>query len=243
MLLSNNIILITGGATGIGFALAERLIRHRNTIIICGRSEAALDHARKALPGLITRRCDLSDPADRMALVDWITEAFPGFNVLINNAGIQVARDLTEPLSNESVIEEIAVNLAVPVLLTSDLVPLMRRSRSPAVINVTSGLAFCPLSAVPVYCASKAALHAYTMSLRWQLRDLSIKVIEVAPPIVDTPLGGDANDRRGGQPVLSPAEFADEVIAQLAAGREEVLVGLSIGLRQKGEMLFDSINA
>jgi uncharacterized oxidoreductase len=243
MKLTDNTILITGGATGIGFALAEALVARGNTVIVCGRSEESLAGARSKRPELLTRRCDVTDPPSRSEMVAWLEEAHPELNMLVNNAGVQFPHDLTDRVSDAAVSSEVAVNLIAPILLVSDLLPLLRRQPSATIVNVTSGLAFAPLADIPVYCATKAALHSYTLSLRHQLKGTPIAVIEVAPPIVDTELGGASRGgRTDGQPVLSPEAFVREVMPQLADGRDEVLVGLSIGTRKQGEALFGRMN-
>jgi len=140
-------------------------------------------------------------------------------------------------------VSEVTVNLIAPILLISDLLPALRNQKEATIVNVTSGLAFAPLAAIPVYCATKAALHSYTLSLRHQLKSTGIAVVEMAPPIVDTGLGGASRGTRtDGQTILSPEAFAEQALPQLEEGRDEVLVGLSIATRQQGEALFARMN-
>ena len=242
MNLTNNTILITGGAAGIGFALARALALRGNRVIICGRNQAALDSAQAQVPELVTRVCDLNDSASRDALVGWLRAAHPDLNVLVNNAGVQYRRQLVEPDALDGLELEVATNFTAPVLLIGALLPTLQRHPS-VIINVSSGLAFAPMADVPVYCATKAALHSYTLSLRHQLRHTSVRVVEMAPPIVDTGLGGGA--RSSGTASASAAKSPADIIgalAQLATGQDEVLVGLSAGSRKMGEALFARMN-
>ena len=177
MNLTNNTILITGGAAGIGFALARALALRGNRVIICGRNQAALDSAQAQVPELVTRVCDLNDSASRDALVGWLRAAHPDLNVLVNNAGVQYRRQLVEPDALDGLELEVATNFTAPVLLIGALLPTLQRNPS-VIINVSSGLAFAPMADVPVYCATKAALHSYTLSLRQQLRHTGVRVVE-----------------------------------------------------------------
>ena len=243
MNLSANTILITGGATGIGFALARQLSQHGNRVIICGRSEEALLKAQAAVPALITHVCDVTDTSSRQAMVNWLGAAHPELNVVINNAGIQLRRDFKDDDALEKLEQEIAINFTAPIRLISELLPQLRRQPQAVIVNVTSALAFAPLAGVPVYCATKAAMHAYTLSLRHQLKALGIRVVEMAPPLVDTDLGGEnriANTRA--QPMISPEDFAADALAQLENDQDEVLVGQAAGARKMGETLFARMN-
>jgi uncharacterized oxidoreductase len=159
---SNNKILITGGATGIGFGLAERFIREKNKVIICGRRESALSEASVKLPYVVTKACDLSAQSDREELYKWISNEHGDLNVLVNNAGIQ---QWMSPLDNnffQRAKEEITINIEAPVHLTSLFLNL--RSLD-TIMNVTSGLSFVPLTRAPVYCATKAFLPRLSMIL------------------------------------------------------------------------------
>ncbi|KQQ78166.1 oxidoreductase [Xanthomonas sp. Leaf131] len=243
MNLTSNTILITGGATGIGFALARALAEQGNTVIICGRSAAALRQAKDTLPALITQVCDITDIASRRALVDWLQAHHPHCNVLINNAGVQRHRDFTGSDAAVDLDQEIAINLTAPIHLIAELLPLLKQQAHAAIINVSSGLAFSPMADVPVYCASKAALHSFTLSLRHQLKQSTVRVIEIAPPIVDTGLGG--GTRSAGtatRNMMSAEQFATEAITQLEAGKHEVLIGISAETRRLGEALFERMN-
>ncbi|HEX2639173.1 MAG TPA: SDR family oxidoreductase, partial [Pyrinomonadaceae bacterium] len=182
--LSGNTILITGGASGIGLAMAERFSARDNNVIICGRREDKLREAAEQVPGLKWRVCDVADPAEREDLGKWAVSEFPELNVLVNNAGIQRRVDLTEPENWQVTESEIAINLDAPIHFSGLLYPHLAHRPAAAILNVTSGLSFVPLANVPVYCATKAALHSFTLSLRYQLAETNVEVIEVIPPAV-----------------------------------------------------------
>ncbi len=223
MELSGNTALVTGGATGIGLAIARRLLAAGSRVIVCGRREEALRAAAAAHPGLVTRVCDVASEGEREALAAWVTAEHPELNVLVNNAGVQRRLQLAagEPWSDTR--QEIAINFDAPVHLTLRLLPHLRARPDAAVVNVTSGLAFVPLAGVPVYCATKAALRSFTLSLRYQLVGSSVRVVEVIPPAVDTDLGGPGLHTFG-----APLdEFADAVMARLAAGELEIAYGMA----------------
>lgn len=241
--LTGNTILITGGATGIGLALARRL-SEGNQVIICGRSEAALHQAKIEVPTLVSRVCDVADAASRRAMVEWLQAEHPSLNMLINNAGVQARRDFTADPAIDTLDQEVAINLTAPIHLIAELLPTLRQQGESCIINVTSGLAFSPMADVPVYCATKAAFHSFTLSLRHQLKATGVRVIELAPPIVDTGLGGGTrSDGAASRMMVTPEQFASEVLAQLAEGKDEVLVGIAVQTRQMGEALFERMNS
>jgi uncharacterized oxidoreductase len=220
MKLSNNKILITGGASGIGLGLTERFIRENNTVIICGRREEALQEAKDKFPSVITRVCDLSVESDRIALYEWVAENHSDLNVLVNNAGIQNWMNITDDNFYQRSANEINTNVLAPLHLTTLFINL--RSLD-TVINVTSGLAFVQLTKVPVYCATKAFFHSFTLSLRYMLRSKNIEVIEMIPPALNTDLGG--KGLHDGQPPV--ADFIDAVFQQMKAGKTELTFGFS----------------
>ncbi|WP_027548177.1 SDR family oxidoreductase [Bradyrhizobium sp. WSM2254] len=243
MKLTGNIILITGGATGIGFALARSLSEKGNQVIVCGRNEAALRKAQGEAPALVIRVCDVADAESRRSMVEWLKTSHPNLNVLINNAGVQHRRDFNDDPASDNLDQEVAINLTAPIHLITELLPALKRQEQAFIINVSSGLAFSPMADVPVYCATKAALHSFTLSLRHQLKATGIRVIELAPPIVDTGLGG--NTRSEGtayRMMVSPEEFATETLAQLEADKDEILVGISVETRRLGEAMFERMN-
>lgn len=237
MNLSNNTILITGGASGIGLALAERLHAAGNTVLICGRDAAKLQAAAERLPGLRTLVCDVAQPAERERLAAWATTECPQLNVLLNNAGIQRQVQLADTSEDwVTRASEIAINLEAPIHLCALLTSHLQQQASPVIINVSSGLGFVPLARVPIYSATKAALHSYTQSLRWQLAGTPVQVVEVIPPAVHTELGG--TDHSFGVPL---AEYADSVLQGLAAGQLEVTYGFSAAASQAPRAALDAM--
>ncbi|MBK7357685.1 MAG: SDR family NAD(P)-dependent oxidoreductase [Saprospiraceae bacterium] len=220
MKLSNNKILVTGGASGIGLGLTERFIQENNTVIICGRREATLQEVKDKFPSVITKVCDLSLEADRFELYNWVSEHHPDLNVLVNNAGIQNWMNISDSDFYSKSINEININVVAPIHLTTQFINL---NNLDTIINVTSGLAFVQLSKVPVYCATKASLHSFTLSLRHMLKDKNIEVIEMIPPALNTDLGG--KGLHDGQPPVSA--FINAVFQQMKEGKTELTFGFS----------------
>ena len=189
MEITGNTILITGGATGIGLALAEVFITAGNTVIICGRKENKLKQAKAKFSQIHTMVCDLSKEEERESLCASIKNNFTNLNILVNNAGIQNIIAFKKGTEEVPAIEsEIAINLVAPIYLSACLVPFLFTKKEAAIINLSSSLGFVPKANKPVYCATKAAIHSFSLSLRHQLKDTSIKVFEVIPPMVDTGL-------------------------------------------------------
>ena len=240
---SGNTLLITGGTSGIGLAFAEEFLQLGNKVIICGRRADRLKHLAQKHPGLITRECDLADTQQREELATWVLKHHSDTNVLMNNAGVQLTLDMTTPVDPDKVRSEMEINFIAPVHLASLFAPHLSSRADAAIINISSGLAFTPLAFMPVYCATKAALHSVTLSLRYQLRNTGIKVFEIAPPSTDTELGhdrrADKSQTHGGIPV---AEFLAEAMEALKNDMLEAPIGQSKGLRAKREELFETIN-
>jgi uncharacterized oxidoreductase len=220
MNLSNNKILITGGASGIGLGLTERFIKDNNTVIICGRREEVLNEVAAKFPSVITKVCDLSVEAERAELYNWIAENHADLNVLVNNAGIQNWMKVDDVDFMEKANAEVTTNILAPIHLTNLFLGL---SSLNTIINVTSGLAFVQLTKVPVYCATKAFFHSFTQSLRYSLQSRNIEVIEMIPPALNTDLGG--KGLHDGQP--SVADFVEAVFQQMAEGKQELTFGFS----------------
>ncbi len=223
MNISGNTILITGGGSGIGQALASALHGEGNTVIITGRRQGTLEATVAAHPGMSFAVIDVEDPAAIRAFAATITADHPALNVLINNAGVMVAEDLLADPFDLAVAETtIATNILGPIRLTAVLLPHLRRQPRATVVNVTSGLAFVPLAATPTYSATKAAMHSYSQSLRHQLKDTSVEVLELAPPAVATDLMPGHADNPNSMPL---AAYTDEVMSLLEAGNaDEILV-------------------
>lgn len=220
MKLSNNKILITGGASGIGLGLTERFIQENNTVIICGRRETALKEVQDKFPSVITKVCDLSVEEQRNELYEWVSKNHPDLNVLVNNAGIQNWMNISDAEFYQKANNEIQTNVIAPV----HLITLFANLKSlDTIINVTSGLAFVQLSKVPVYCATKAFFHSFTLSLRHMLKSKDIEVIEIIPPALNTDLGG--KGLHDGQPPVS--EFINAVFQQMKEGKTELTFGFS----------------
>jgi len=224
---TNNKILITGGASGIGLALAERFIENGNTVIICGRRETALKEASVKLPSVITRVCDLSIDTERERLFKWISEEHPDLNVLVNNAGIQQWMSISDSDFFTRAKEEITINIEAPVHLTY----LFQNLKSlTTIMNVTSGLSFAPLIKTPVYSGTKAFFHSFTVSLRQLLKSKNIEVIEIIPPALNTDLGG-----KGIHDFAPPVSgFIESIFKQLEEGKTELTYGFTEQVSQAG---------
>ena len=243
-----NIILITGGATGIGFSLAEVFINAGNEVIICGRRENKLKEAKNKLPQIHTKVCDLSQEKERESLYKWVNSHFKNLNILINNAGIQRMVNLrkgTRDLFNGE--DEIEINLTAPINLSAYFIPLFLKQKESAIINISSGLGFVPIAAMPVYCATKSAIHSFSLSLRHQLRDTSIKVFEIIPPIVDTELDKGARGERGQEDGgIPPFKVAQATLKALKNDEYEIAIGMAenlrMGARKNPDQTFQNIN-
>jgi len=242
---TGNTVLITGGATGIGFAFAEDLVKTGNEVIICGRREHLLKEAKEKLPQIHIRICDVSNEKERDDLYQWVISNFKDINVLINNAGIQRTIDLkkgTQDLFSGE--DEIDTNLKACIFLSAYFIPYFLKKKEAAIVNVSSGLGFIPRAAFPVYCATKAALHSFSLSLRHQLSETSIKVFEVIPPAVDTELN--KVGRKGQHIGITPAEVAKVALEAFGKDEYEVAVGMAqnlrMGARTNPEEAFQGIN-
>jgi uncharacterized oxidoreductase len=239
----NNTILITGGTSGIGLAFAEEYLKRGNKVIICGRRAERLKQLKEKHPTLIIRECDIEVAVQREYLHNWIVENHPDTNILMNNAGIQLLADLTKPVELDRIYSEVETNLIAPIHLSSLFAKHLSTKADAAIMNVSSGLAFAPIAFMPVYCATKAAIHSITMSLRYQLKNTSVKVFEIIPPSVDTELGhqrrSDKTQSHGGIPI---AEFLPEAMMAIENDVLEAAIGQSKGLRAKREEMFDIMN-
>ncbi|QHL87606.1 SDR family NAD(P)-dependent oxidoreductase [Nibribacter ruber] len=219
MKLAGNTVLITGGASGIGLAIAQRFLQAGSTVLVCGRREDKLQEAQQQHPQLHTRVCDVARESDRIDLVHWATQNFPHLNVLVNNAGIQRRVnpvETQEPWTETQ--QELAINLEAPIHLCMLFAEHLKQQQKAAIINVTSGLAFTPAAFAPIYCATKAALHSFTVSLRFLLSKTNVEVLEIVPPAVNTDLGG-VGLHNFGEPLDA---FADSVMQRLDQGELEV---------------------
>jgi len=227
MKISNNTILITGGATGIGLGLTERFIQENNTVIICGRRASALKEVSDKFPSVVTLVCDLSLKQERVKLFDRISAEYPNLNVLINNAGIQNWMAVTDDDFFERAKEELSVNIEAPLHLTSLFIKLKSLT---TIMNVTSGLSFIPLTKAPVYSATKSFFHSFTLSLRHLMKSKNIEVIELIPPALNTDLGG-----KGLHDTAPPVkDFIEAIFEQLKQGKQELTFGFSEAMSKAG---------
>lgn len=220
---TGNTILITGGGSGIGRALAEAFQRQGNQVVIAGRRRDALDAVVAANPGMQAAVLDIEDGASIPGFAADLVQRFPALNVVLHNAGIMRPEQLREG-GLDTAEHTIATNLLGPIRLNDALLPHLLAQPAATIMTVSSGLAFLPLAATPTYSATKAAIHSYTLSLRHQLKGSSVEVLELAPPYVQTELMG---EQQASDPRAMPlAEFIDEVMAIIAAGPEhgEILV-------------------
>jgi short-subunit dehydrogenase involved in D-alanine esterification of teichoic acids len=226
---TQNCILITGGSSGIGLALARRFVQLGNEVIITGRDADKLQQAQAELPTLHTFRGDLSCPKDLDGLVHYVEQHHPSLNVLINNASVQYNYEFgAEPNALYKVDYEVRTNLMAPLKLITLLLPLLTANADPAIVNVSSALGFVPKASAPVYDATKAGIHAFTKALRYQLSGRSecrttadaVQVMEVIPPLVDTPMT--AGRGRG---KITPEQLVDEFMTGWRSNQPEMRIG------------------
>jgi len=248
---TDNTILITGGGSGIGRALAAAFHALGNQVIISGRGQKALDETTAANPGMKSLTVDMTDPASIRSFAARLAEAYPSLNVLINNAGIMRPENLLaqpEDLSDAEVT--VMTNLLGPIRLTAALLPLLKKQPHATIMTVSSGLAFVPMTMTPTYCATKAAIHSYTQSLRYQLKETTVEVLELIPPYVATTLMGEhqAEDPRA----MPLGEFITEVmdILKTQPATTEICVKnvrplrfAAEGGQEKYEQVFQGLNA
>jgi uncharacterized oxidoreductase len=247
MNLTANTILITGGGSGIGRGLAEALHTLGNQVVIAGRRQSALDESTAANPGMKSLQLDIESPAAIRAFAARLSEDFPSLNILINNAGIMRVEKFLDQQPDLADAEAIVTtNLLGPIRLTAALLPHLQKQPRATIVNVSSGLAFLPLALTPTYCATKAAIHSYTQSLRYQLRATQIEVLELIPPYVDTDLMSGASDPRA----MPLDKFIAEVMEILKSQPTpaEICVENVKGLRfaaEKGkyDAIFNGLNA
>ena len=225
MELTGHIILITGGSAGIGLAVAQKFIELGNEVIVTGRRQSKLDEVKALHPKLHTIQSDVADPAAIAALAADVKRRFPKLDVLMNNAGVFNMRNLRAPSSDlAGLTTEIEINVNGMIRMTSALVDLIAANKG-TIINVSSALAFVPLTSAPIYSASKAAIHSYTTSLRFQLRDAGVRVVELMPPLVRTEMITDMSE--GDFKVITTDVLVAAAFKALKGGALEIRVGQS----------------
>ena len=238
-----NTILITGGGSGIGRGLAEAFHALGNTVIVAGRRKELLNEVVAANPGMQAEAVDLQDAAALAKFAGQLTEKYPALNVVIHNAGIMKVEDASAGLDPATIASTIATNLSAPLQLTAALLPHLKTQAEATIMTVTSGLAFVPMALTPTYCATKAAIHSWSESLRYQLRDTSVRVIELAPPYVQTELMG---AHQASDPNAMPLEeFLAETMELLNTQPEakEILVKRVYPLRFAGDFNQEKFDA
>ncbi|AWV01581.1 short-chain dehydrogenase [Burkholderia sp. JP2-270] len=227
MKLSGNTVFITGGTSGIGRALAIALERRGNKVIVAGRRKALLDEIAKLHPNIDTVELDVGDGAQIRAVAARLIDRYPALNVVINNAGIMPFDDAGGPLDDAQAVRLVDTNLLGPVRVSAAFVEHLKRQPDATIINNSSVLAYVPLASTALYSATKAAIHSYTLSQRFALRDTGVRVLEIAPPWVDTDLV-----HKSGDPRAMPVDaFVAETLALLETATTEVVVEAARPLR------------
>ena len=238
MKLLGNTILITGGASGIGWELTQRLEKLGNTVLITGRDQAKLEKAKKALPKIHTFQSDVSDTKAIAQLHENVVKQFPELNFLVNNAGIMRSINLHDKAGDLlDITREIEINLCGPIRMVKQFLPHLKQKPEAAIVNVSSGLAFVPLPMSPVYCATKAALHSFTQSLRVQLKRTRVKVFELAPPATQTELLGDFNsDDMKGVSIMKVEDMVSAAIRGIESDQFEIRPGQANQLKMMSRL-------
>jgi len=231
MHMTNNTILITGGTSGIGYELARQLCE-KNTVIITGRNSEKLEKVKKELKNIHIFKSDVADPQEITALYEMISQSFPHLNILINNAGISKKINIHDENDFIHLTQEINTNLSGVIYMCNQFLPLLKRQKTAAIVNVSSALAFVPFSSIPVYSATKAALHSFTKSLRIQLKNSHVKVIELMPAITETPLLDEFEQSEKDKMVVMPvSQLAKIAIKKMGSGTLEIRPGQSNALK------------
>jgi len=227
MKLQSNTIFITGGTSGIGKGLAEAFHRLGNQVIISGRREDRLRSICAANPGMRHFVLDVTDLTSVRNTARKIIEEFPALNCVFNNSGMQRRHNFAsgKPIDDASMLAEIQTNLLGLIRVSAEFLPHLKNRQNATLLNVSSGLAFVPIALFPVYCATKAAVHSFSLSLRQQLRDSNVKVIELIPPYVATELGGVSEASAGALRQMPLDAFIAETMKELAGDAEEIAIG------------------
>ncbi|KQQ73189.1 hypothetical protein ASF73_11110 [Xanthomonas sp. Leaf131] len=242
MEISNNTVLITGGSSGIGLELARQLLRRGNTVVVTSRDKTTLAVVEQSQPGLRTIVCDVTELLSIEALKEKMLSDFPAVNVVINCAGVMRKINLHKQTSDlADVTKEIETNLKGTIWINQAFLPILKSKPHAAIVNVSSGLAFVPMAIAPIYCATKAGIHAYTRSLRLQLKRSTVQVFELAPPGTDTPLfsGDFTKEDVGGVKPMSVETLVNIALAGFRKDRLEIRPGLSNTLKMASRLAPD----
>lgn len=227
MQISRNVILITGGTSGIGLELVQQFYNLDNKLIVTSSNHENLDKLKIKFPHISTLTCDLGDSLSVRKLVDQCLTQYSDINIIINNAGIQNNYTWTVEKDGYKKIEnEIQINLTSPMQIIYGLLPILTTKPNSAIVNVSSGLAFAPKKSAPIYCATKSAIHNCTKALRYQLETTTVKVFEIIPPLVDT-----AMTKGRGKGKISPKQLVDEFIGNFKGDKFESNIGKTKLLR------------
>lgn len=243
MKLESKTALVTGGGSGIGLAISQELARNGVRVIICGRNLSKLEKAKKENPQFEISQCDITDDEQVKNLVESLKDKFGGIDLLINNAGMfgKVDYDRSD-ISFEIQRHEIDVDFTSPLRVIHYFLPMLKSKKEAAIVNVSSALAFVPLTLAPVYCASKAALHSWTRSFRFQMKESNIKVFELLPPLVETDMVEEFKDQK----MMQPEALAKDFIKGLLSDKYEITPGQSsqmkIMSRLAPNFIFKAVN-
>jgi uncharacterized oxidoreductase len=228
MKMNSNTIFITGGGSGIGQGLAEAFHKLGNQVIVGGRREQALKKLCGAHAGMRYYVLDVTDPSSIRSVAGKVVSDFPSLNCVVNNAGVQKYVDFSDgkQMDDAALLAEINTNVVGLIRVSAAFIPHLRKQDQAMLMNVSSGLAFVPLARFPVYCATKAAVHSFSVSLRQQLKESGVKVLELIPPYVETELGGGSKTRPSGAPIPMPLDqFISETMQELSGDSEEIAIG------------------
>jgi uncharacterized oxidoreductase len=240
MNLKGRTVLITGGSAGIGLAFALKFLELGNQVIVTGRRQAVLDQVKANYPKLHTIQSDVANPVQIAALAARVKADFPKLDVLMNNAGIMIHKNLKAPEADlAGLMTEMNINVGGVIGMTSAFIDILTVNKG-TVINVSSALAFVPLPSAPIYSATKAAIHSYTQSLRFQLQETGVEVVELMPPAVKTDLTGDLPE--GSLKLITTDELVKQSFASLRAGHLEIRPGQAKQLAFLRRLAPDFIN-
>jgi uncharacterized oxidoreductase len=241
MKITGRTILITGGSAGIGLAFALKFLELGNQVIVTGRRQTVLDEVKAKYPKLHTIQGDVADPAQIVSLATRVKAEYPRLDVLMNNAGIMLHKNLKVPATDlDGLMVEMNINLGGVIRMTSAFIVILTANKG-TVINVSSALAFVPLPSAPIYCATKAAIHSYTQSLRFQLEETGVEVIELMPPAVKTELSADIAEGDG-ITLMTTNELVKQFFVLLRKGALEIRPGQAKQLALLRRLAPDFIN-